>query len=430
MFKTMPKQVQQSPEKKRLMEQTRGSDQYTAMRQMASLMGNQAMLGMMQSQGQYQKEQTPFFDDMRKKFGQKQKPESQASPTHQSSGGTSLPNYLREKIEKKSGLPMDDVRVHYNSDKPAELGALAYTQGTDVHIGPGQEEHLEHELVHVVQQKQGRVTQTTLSHGTPINKDRKFEREANGQEYKWEMEPISKSNNKIIQLCDSEDKDARPKGAQKTDFIYSELVRMYQIRRNDVDLKRIIRDAAHKAEFREKLQKYFIEELSYENDFDLRPIGTKKPIRSTLDLYYWLAHKQISMTTHTLKYADPLFLAAVLLWTNQTRKRPKAESILHNVRILQPMYDKLSEEGLSPNENLRKYYEGWDLHENSVTNGFTYNPPKGETLNIKDFAQQRDLLFLGFHYTETENALSIKREEHPHRNMIGKVNGAGNGAVT
>ena len=34
----------------------------------------------------------------------------------------------------------------YNSDKPRKIGALAYTQGTQVHIGPGQERHLRHEL--------------------------------------------------------------------------------------------------------------------------------------------------------------------------------------------------------------------------------------------------------------------------------------------
>lgn len=201
MFKTMPKQVQQSPEKKRLVEQTRGSDQYTAMRQMASLMGNQAMLGMMQSQGQYQKEQSPFFNDMRKKFGPKQKPESQARPARQSSGGTSLPDYLWEKFEKKSGLPMDDVRVHYNSDKPAELGALAYTQGTDVHIGPGQEEHLEHELVHVVQQKQGVVQPTEVFRNLPINDSPALESKADTleiqqvNEYKY-SEPVIQCSGK------------------------------------------------------------------------------------------------------------------------------------------------------------------------------------------------------------------------------------------
>lgn len=38
-----------------------------------------------------------------------------------------------------------------------------YSQGTDIHIGPGQEKHLPHEAWHVVQQKQGRVKPTEMS---------------------------------------------------------------------------------------------------------------------------------------------------------------------------------------------------------------------------------------------------------------------------
>ena len=37
---------------------------------------------------------------------------------------------------------MDHVKVHYNSSQPAQLNALAYAQGSDIHIGPGQEKHL------------------------------------------------------------------------------------------------------------------------------------------------------------------------------------------------------------------------------------------------------------------------------------------------
>ncbi len=70
---------------------------------------------------------------------------------------TGLPDKLKAGIEKLSGISMDDVKVHYNSDKPAQLQALAYTQGTDIHVGPRQEQHLRHEAWHVVQQKQGRV---------------------------------------------------------------------------------------------------------------------------------------------------------------------------------------------------------------------------------------------------------------------------------
>src|SRR6185503_18138058 len=62
---------------------------------------------------------------------------------------------------------------------PARLGAFAYTQGSDIHLGPGQERHLPHEAWHVVQQKQGRVAPTRqLMGGAPVNDDRGLEREA------------------------------------------------------------------------------------------------------------------------------------------------------------------------------------------------------------------------------------------------------------
>jgi hypothetical protein len=73
---------------------------------------------------------------------------------------------------------MDDVRVHYNSPKPAQLQALAYTQGTDIHVAPGQEKHLPHEAWHVVQQKQGRVQPTMQLRGVNVNDNEGLEHEA------------------------------------------------------------------------------------------------------------------------------------------------------------------------------------------------------------------------------------------------------------
>jgi hypothetical protein len=54
---------------------------------------------------------------------------------------TGLPDDLKTGVENRSGFSMDDVRVHYNSSKPAQLQALAFTQGTDIHVAPGQEKH-------------------------------------------------------------------------------------------------------------------------------------------------------------------------------------------------------------------------------------------------------------------------------------------------
>ncbi|NEQ07982.1 MAG: DUF4157 domain-containing protein [Moorea sp. SIO3E2] len=93
---------------------------------------------------------------------------------------TGLPDRLKAGIENLSGYSMDDVRVHYNSSKPAQLQAQAYAQGTEIHVGPGQEKHLPHEAWHVVQQKQGRVTPTMqVKGGVKVIEDAGLEKEAN-----------------------------------------------------------------------------------------------------------------------------------------------------------------------------------------------------------------------------------------------------------
>lgn len=73
---------------------------------------------------------------------------------------------------------MDDVRVHRDSSQPAQLNALAFAQGSDIHLGPGQDEHLPHEAWHVAQQKQGRVAATTQAKALGVNDDTGLEREA------------------------------------------------------------------------------------------------------------------------------------------------------------------------------------------------------------------------------------------------------------
>jgi len=55
----------------------------------------------------------------------------------QTENKTGLPDNLKLGVENLSGLSLGDVKVHYNSDKPAQLQALDYAQGTDIHVGPG-----------------------------------------------------------------------------------------------------------------------------------------------------------------------------------------------------------------------------------------------------------------------------------------------------
>jgi hypothetical protein len=109
-----------------------------------------------------------------------------------------LPDNLKQGVESLSGISMDDVKVHYNSDKPAQLNAHAYAQGTDIHIASGQEKHLPHEAWHVVQQKQGRVQPTTMMKAKVfINDDKGLEKEADVMGARaLQMKPFSISDYK------------------------------------------------------------------------------------------------------------------------------------------------------------------------------------------------------------------------------------------
>ena len=91
---------------------------------------------------------------------------------------TGMPDNLKSGIESLSGFSMDNVRVYYNSPKPATVQALAYTQGTDIHVAAGQEHALPHEAWHVTQQMAGRVTPSTNIGGMPVNDNAALEHEA------------------------------------------------------------------------------------------------------------------------------------------------------------------------------------------------------------------------------------------------------------
>lgn len=121
-----------------------------------------------------QRQMNVAIDNSPQQVAQRQQAEV-AAPRKNTTG---LPDSLRAGMENLSGHSLDDVQVHYNSAKPAQLQAHAYAQGTDIHIGPGQDEHLPHETWHVVQQKQGRVRATSQVNGVPVNNHPALENEA------------------------------------------------------------------------------------------------------------------------------------------------------------------------------------------------------------------------------------------------------------
>lgn len=126
---------------------------------------------------------------------EKKQPKAAEAP----SGRTGIPKAVQAKFETASGLSFEDVRVHYNSSRPAQLGAYAYTRGSQVYIGPGQERYLEHELGHVVQQKRGLVKPDGYINGLPVNRDPKLERAADAGANQ-PVQGVFKSGDGIVQM--------------------------------------------------------------------------------------------------------------------------------------------------------------------------------------------------------------------------------------
>lgn len=91
---------------------------------------------------------------------------------------TGLSDSMKQALERKTGFSADEVRVYRNSSRPAEMGALAISEGPNIYLGPGNDRFLNHELGHWVQKKMGRVTATKMENGVPINDDPLLEQEA------------------------------------------------------------------------------------------------------------------------------------------------------------------------------------------------------------------------------------------------------------
>ncbi|EPR11481.1 DUF4474 domain-containing protein [Ruminiclostridium papyrosolvens] len=132
----------------------------------------------------------------------------------QASSNMGMPNNLRAGLENLSGVDLSELKVHKNSDKPQQIGALAYTKGSDIHIAPGQEKHLPHEGWHAVQQMKGKVRSTIqmksdllVSHDNGLEKEadimgskaKKEGSKSNTFQYPKSPKPQSGHNAKVIQ---------------------------------------------------------------------------------------------------------------------------------------------------------------------------------------------------------------------------------------
>ncbi|NOQ28158.1 MAG: DUF4157 domain-containing protein [Bacteroidales bacterium] len=120
------------------------------------------------------------------KEDEEEPPQFKADPVQKQKNNTGMPDEVKSKMESSFNTDFSSVKVHSNSSKAPEVGALAYTQGHDVHFAPGQftpesnsgQQLLGHELAHVVQQREGRVQPTTEVAGMPVNDNPALESEA------------------------------------------------------------------------------------------------------------------------------------------------------------------------------------------------------------------------------------------------------------
>jgi hypothetical protein len=105
---------------------------------------------------------------------------------HRLSNPYGIPEPIKTQMENAFQTDFSNVTVTPNSSRAPQLGALAYTQGTNIHFAPGMyaphtstgQRLLGHELTHVVQQRQGRVRATGTISGKPLNDSPQLENEA------------------------------------------------------------------------------------------------------------------------------------------------------------------------------------------------------------------------------------------------------------
>ncbi|MGB1206698.1 MAG: DUF4157 domain-containing protein [Chitinophagales bacterium] len=143
---------------------------------------------------QTQEAEKPFFSpvlqnqksNLSSKNNQIQAKKNTEASSKEGSNGQSLPDGIKNKMENSFQTDFSDVNIHENSDSAQKLGALAYTQGNNIHFAPKQfntgsksgQELIGHELTHVVQQRQETATANIQQKNAYVNESSALEKEA------------------------------------------------------------------------------------------------------------------------------------------------------------------------------------------------------------------------------------------------------------
>ena len=225
---------------------------------------------------------------------------------------TGLPDNLKSGIERLSGFSMDDVRVHYNSSKPATVQAFAYTQGTDIHVAPGQEKYLPHEAWHVAQQMAGRVSPTTNINGMPVNDNEALEHEADVM------------GEKAVQCKNAEGKGFVNKiDLKKTSQLKLDPDRLNVVGENHVD-----------SEPRRENEKKFVSAI-------------------ISDGHYWMEHEFKTNKENGMEYGDPIILKIL---DHLERAKQCGETLETTISMIEKMEIVLSNVGLFIGTNIFDAY--------------------------------------------------------------------------
>lgn len=142
-----------------------------------------------------------------------------AQPVASDGAGQPLPQAIQAKMARSFGVDFSSVRVHEGTQAEA-MGAAAYTQGTNLHFAPGQynpgslagQELIGHELAHVVQQSQGRVSAPAQAKGLAVNADAGLESEADEQGSRAARGEFARDGGGARELTQEELKDLYPPG--------------------------------------------------------------------------------------------------------------------------------------------------------------------------------------------------------------------------
>ncbi len=140
-----------------------------------------------------------------------------SSQKKENSNRTILPENIQLKMETAFNADFSNLSIHKNSIQAKSFGAQAFTSGNEVHFAPGYfnphsnsgQELIGHELAHVVQQKEGRVSSTNEIEGQKFNTANSLENEADhlgkkaasGKQINKSVKPVGQSRlgNQVVQ---------------------------------------------------------------------------------------------------------------------------------------------------------------------------------------------------------------------------------------